>query len=201
MPAYCPYNPARLSAAMAAKHYAEFKGEYDLNIVGVRSLDLQSNAFNDWLCVWHVRANGCVPFYTFQATTDPGVYWRERPENVKGVAMMVPGQYRGLWRLGMHQGAYKALVQNNDVTVYRDGNKDATLSANAAVVETGKFGINCHRARESGASGSVDKWSAGCQVLADADDFAFLLTLCDRQVANGKGSTFTYTLLAESDIK
>lgn len=199
--AYCPYTLARIADAVKSKKYAWFEGEYDLNVVGVRSNDLQSNGFNDWITVSHRRPSGVWAFYGFQATTDPGLYWREHPDNVKGVAMVVPGQYRGLWRRGLHQGKYDALVQAAPVTVYRDGNHDATLNPNAAVVETGMFGINCHRARESGASVNVDKWSAGCQVFADSDDFQFLLTLCARQAVTGNGTAVTYTLLDERDVR
>ncbi|GAG43566.1 unnamed protein product, partial [marine sediment metagenome] len=45
----------------------------------------------------------------------------------------------------------------------------------------------------------VGKWSAGCQVLQDAEHFAFLMTLCER--ARKKfGNSFTYTLLEENDF-
>lgn len=198
---FCPYTCGKIAEAVKAKRYVWFEGEYDLNLVGVRSADLQANTFNDWITVSHRRASGVWAFYAFQATTDPGLYWRENLDNVKGVAMVVPGQYRGLWKRGLHQGKYDALVQAAPVTVFRDGNRDATLAPNAAVVETGLFGINCHRARESGASANVDKWSAGCQVVADSDDFQMLLTLCARQTVTGKGTAFTYTLLDERDIR
>lgn len=201
MPQYCPYTCARIADAVKSRRYAWAEAEYRLNVVGVRSADLQANTFNDWITVSHRRASGTWAFYAFAATTDPGLFWRENPENVKGVAMVVPGQYKDLWKRGLHQNKYPALVQAAHVTVYRDGNRDATLNPDAAVVETGIFGINCHRARESGASAQVDKWSAGCQVFADSDDFAFLLTLVDRQSSSGGGERITYTLLDERDVK
>ena len=201
MPMFCPYTCGKIADAVKAKGYKWFEGQYDLNLVGVRSSDLQANTFNDWLTVSHRRDSGVWAFYAFQATTDPGLYWRENPDNVSGVAMVVPNQYPQLWRLGLHQGKYPALVQNADVTVYRDNDRDKLLQPNAAKTETGKFGINCHRANPDGASQNVDKWSAGCQVLADSDDFGFLYALCQRQIALKKGLTFTYTLLTEADVK
>lgn len=201
MPTYSPYTCGRIADAVKARKYAWFENEYDLNIVGVRSADLQANTFNDWVTVSHKRASGIWAFYAFQATTDPGVFWRENPENVSGVAMLAAGQHRALWRIGLHQGKYPALVQNADAVVYRDSNRDKLLQPDAAKVETGKFGINCHRANPDGASQNVDKWSAGCQVLADSDDFSFLLTLCQRQIVVRKALTFTYTLLNEAEVK
>ena len=79
MPQFCPYTAAKIMVAVNKLGYRWFDGEYDLNIVGVRSSDLQSNTFNDWLTVCHKRASGVWAFYGFQATTDPGTYWRAHP--------------------------------------------------------------------------------------------------------------------------
>lgn len=200
--AHCKYLVDKLISAMERKGYAVFKNEYDLNIVGVRSKDLQANTFNDWICAFHLRKSSDVwAFYALQGTTDPGEYWRTNPENVKGVGAVVPGQYRGLWQRGLHQGKYKALVQVAPVSVYRDANKNSTLELDPAKVEKGVFGINLHRAKlEAGASTRVDKWSAGCQVLAANEDLDLVLRLVELQEQTGGGKTVTYTLLNEADL-
>ena len=53
--------------------------------------------------------------------------------------------------------------------VYRDKNKDNVYDLNDDNVHEGIFGINIHRAtaKKGGKSWRVDKWSAGCQVIAD----------------------------------
>ena len=68
-------------------------------------------------------------------------------------------------------------------------------------VHEGIYGINIHRAtsRAGGKSTQVDKWSAGCQVIADNDDWHEFLDVC--QIAREHwGNSFTYTLIDSSDI-
>ena len=177
---------------------------HDLNIVGIRTKDMTANKFNDWMTVFYIF-DGVWNFFAFPATTDPGTYYRQNPEKVKGTekikgtAILKPGQYRGAFKIGLHRGKYKALVRQKPVTVYRDANRDEILDVSGMAEETGLFGINIHRANPSKASTAVDTWSAGCQVLQDPDHFSFLMVLCER----GKekfGNSFTYTLLEEDDF-
>ena len=50
-----------------------------------------------------------------------------------------------------------------------------------------------------GKSTRVDKWSAGCQVIADNDDWHTFLDICQtaREI---HGNSFSYTLLESKDI-
>lgn len=186
---------------MAKKNYVIFdnKKGHDLNIVGIRSKDMSSNEFNDWITVFYLsRQLWNWNFFSFPATTDPGTFYRRNPINVKGTALLKPGQYRGAYKIGHHRG-YKALQQKKPMTVYRDANRDAVLDTTGVEEDTGMFGINIHHANAFRPSMSVDKWSAGCQVYQDPDHFAFFMTLCER--AREKfGNSFTYTLLQESDF-
>ncbi|WP_444894914.1 hypothetical protein [Microbulbifer sp. SSSA005] len=188
----------QLQTALYKKGFRFFdKGDFNLNLIGIRSADNRANTFNDYLAVaW--RFDGVPHCLVFAATTDPGIYWRENPINVNGTAILVPGQYPGLWQLGLHQGKYRALVQRKPVRVYRDSNRDQVLNQDAPI-DDGLFGINCHRASGTHTSQRVDKWSAGCQVLADPFDFSLLMALCER-AAESWGSTFTYTLIEEGDL-
>ncbi|MCX2834458.1 hypothetical protein [Microbulbifer thermotolerans] len=188
----------QLQTALLRKGYRFFdEGNYNLNLIGIRSGDQTANTFNDWIAVaW--RFDGVPHCLTFPATTDPGLFWREHPANVSGTAIVVPGQYLGLWQIGLHRGQYPALIQRGTVRVYRDNNRDRVLDLDAPV-DTGLFGINCHRASAHCESRQVDKWSAGCQVLAHPKDFALLMALCERAAENW-GRSFTYTLLEEKDL-
>jgi hypothetical protein len=173
-------------------------GDYDLNIIGVRKANGTPNAFDDTLyCIYKV--NGVWQVKQWKITTDPGLYWLNNPMNRMGTAAVVADrQYRSLWQIGLHKGSYKALVQANDVSVHRDTNKDSKVDYDPGNIQTGHFGINCHRATENkGGSIRVDKWSAGCQVFADPDDFAEFLSICDKQVSQRGWTKFTYTLLNE----
>jgi hypothetical protein len=111
---------------------------------------------------------------------------------------MKPGQYRRAYKVGRHKG-YKALQQSGPVTVYRDNNKDSVLDTSGVDEDTGMHAVNIHRASRERVSTRVDKWSAGCQVVQDADHFDFLTTLCERG-ANKFGNSFTYTLLESDDF-
>ena len=198
---------------MKASGYAVFENDvknYNLNIAGIRHTTNVPNAFDDLLCVFW-KYNGAWTLRVFPCTTDPGTYWLKNPENKLGTAIVKEGQYKGVWKLGLHQGKYKALVQKNPITVIRDFDRDNELDYDSGKEETGIFGINCHRANENGKSVNVDKWSAGCQVLQNREifhpenqaekvfEFDYLLHLCDKAKENFSDS-FTYTLLNEKQF-
>ena len=192
-----------IEQVMIRKGYRFFKGVYNLNIIGVRSKESikQENRFDDILIVAFALAtsgyNSSTKFI-FQITTDPGIKSLKAPMNAKGTAILVPGQYRGSHKIGLHQGKYEALVQCAPVKVYRDANKDSILDTDKRTIDTGMFGINIHKAGI--ASVIVDGWSAGCQVLAVEKDYAIFMDLCRKQKLAGYGDKFTYTLLEEKDL-
>ena len=62
------------------------------------------------------------------------------------------------------------------------------------------FGINIHRANKWGTSVQIDKWSAGCQVIASNEDFLEFMTLVEKAKAKW-GNSFTYTLIESRDIE
>lgn len=171
-------------------------GDYNLNIIGIRTDDARTNLFNDWMCL-AFRQNDHEQLLVFACTTDPGNYWLKHPMNVDGTAVLKPGHYRSMFKLGMHRGKYLALTQVGDCTVYRDNNQDKTINTDGES-QYGSFGINIHRASPSGTSTQVDKWSAGCQVIADSGDFDVFMEICKRGGrAFGK---FSYTLLTEQQL-
>jgi len=184
-----------LKKSVKNKGYKWFEsGEYNLNIIGIRTKDTNANRFNDWMCVAYSDGHNDI-LHVFPITTDPGLFYRLEPCNVNGTAILAAGQHRSMWKFGRHKGKYEALVQNTEVTVFRDNDRDAELDTDGDT-ETGYFGINCHHSRRDGRSNQVDKWSAGCQVFASYYDFLFFIALCHR-AADNWGSAFTYTLLEE----
>lgn len=171
----------------------------ELNIAGVRSRETKPNTFNDTIHVFYKREDGEWIHNAFAATTDPGTYWLQSPMNVKGTAILCPGQYIHSHRIGVHRGKYQALVQQNTLTVYRDNNRDSLLDYHISKKDSGIFGINIHRANSKGTTRLVEKHSAGCQVLADVEDFNLLMTLAMRH-KKLYGNHFTYTLLTEDEL-
>ena len=67
--------------------------------------------------------------------------------------------------------------------------------------QTGLFGINIHRATKWGGkkSSKVDKWSAGCQVIAANDDWTLFMKIM-RKARDTWSNNFTYTLIESNDI-
>lgn len=174
------------------------KGIYNLNIIGVRTNNHQPNKFDDIIAVEYRDNNGNIWTYRFKATTEPGTYWLNNPENIKGTAILVPGQYRACYKIGLHQGKYEALVQRKPVKVYRDNNKDSIIDYYTQSIDEGIFGINIHKAGKD--SKQIDKWSAGCQVFANEDNFNFFMELCHLQKKHCGSDIFTYTLINEKDL-
>ena len=199
------YTREQVEAAVKAKGYKWFEsGDYNVNIVGIRNMDAGervTNKFDDHLTVSYMIDNTWY-YEIFDCTTDPGDDWMDKPMNSKGCAILKPGQYPKSHKLRLHQGRYLALGQQNPVTVYRDRDRDGKYDFDESTIDTGLYGISIHRATKHAGKTSkyVDKWSAGCQVIASNDDWHCFLDIC--QTARDKWSNnFTYTLLQSTDLK
>lgn len=186
------------------KGYAYFdNGNYNLNIIGVRSENKNNvtNQFDDFIVVIYNTPTKHGLQRVYPATTEPGLTVMKKPQNYKGTAILVPGQYRGMWRIDSHRGKYKALCQRTKpVLVYRDNNKDDKYDLLPEKIDKGIFGINLHKASSYITPTYVNNYSAGCQVLQNVADFNTIMGLASKQVANGFGNSFTYTLLTESEL-
>lgn len=174
---------------------------YDLNIIGVRnsSSNRVTNKFDDAIVIEYKTPSGVDKRLIYAATTEPGNEYMVHPLS-KGAAILVPGQYRSVYSIDLHKGKYQALCQKAPVKVYRDYNKDQIYDMDPKTIESGIFGINIHRAGRYAESTLVDNWSAGCQVLANPQNFNSLMTLAKQQVKQGLGNKFTYTLITSNDL-
>jgi hypothetical protein len=52
------------------------------------------------------------------------LHWILQP---KSTAILAQGQYKGAYKIGLHQGKYKALVEAKPITVIRDYDRNAKL--------------------------------------------------------------------------
>jgi len=200
------YTRQQIEDTVKAKGYKWFEDvsnkSYDVNIVGVRNnalavADKVTNVFDDHLTISFKDEAGNWKFFCWNATTDPGKKGAQQYHNKKGVARLVPGQYRGVWKVDKHQGKYEALCQRlGNVTVYRDA--DRNLVFEEKVTDTGMFGINIHKAGQD--STWVENWSEGCQVFKRVKDFNEFMAIC-KKAAKIHGNAFSYTLLESTDIK
>ena len=198
----------KIAEVMASKGYKYFTDDnnksYDVNIIGIRNDETKgrvTNAFDDLMTISYKNEDGEWQYHEFNCTTDPGTHWVENILNDRGVAILKPGQYRGSHKLRLHQGKYLALGQKKHMKIYRDANLDGQYDLIEESVKDELIGINIHRAtsRAGNKSSRVDKWSAGCQVIADNDDWHEFLDICQaaREI---HGNSFSYTLLNSNDI-
>jgi hypothetical protein len=200
------YTKEQIEKAVKSKGYVWFNGSngkgYDVNIVGVRNNSPSAykkvtNVFDDFITLTFKDENGVVQYYCWSATTDPGKKGVQQFHNRKGVARLIPGQYRGVWAIDKHQGKYEALRQRNgNVDVWRDGNKD--LIFDEILKDRGMFGINIHKAGRD--SVWVENWSEGCQVFKRVKDFDEFMKICIK-ASKIWGNKFSYTLIESNDIK
>lgn len=199
-----------IQSVMHDKGYKFFyRGLYNLNIIGIRSNESESDKFDDEIHVIYTNQKKEKIHEIFPCTTDPGKYWLLNPMRKKGTIIMVPGQYSGVYKVGMHK-SYKALEQIKPIAYVRDNSKDSKLDFSLYETEVPNrynpsFEItnsktNIHRASKWQNLLKVGRYSAGCQVLQIATDFNKLIKLCEEQENWGQGSTFTYTLLEEKDF-
>jgi len=199
------YTKEQIEKAVKSKGYVWFEDSenksYDVNIVGVRNnhpsvAKKVTNVFDDCLTISFKDASGNWNFFCWSGTTDPGKKGVQQFHNKKGVARLVPGQYRGVYKIDKHQGKYDALCQRNgNVTVWRDANKD--LIFEEKVTDTGMFGINIHKAGQD--SVWVENWSEGCQVFKRVKDFDSFMSIC-KKASKIHGNKFSYTLIESTDI-
>lgn len=197
----------QIIAVLNAKQYQIYDTptiDWNLNIIGIRTVNPTPKKFDDTLAVFH-KFRGIWEIYYYHITTDPSIYYLRHPIAAAGTAILKEGQYKGTYQLDIHKrgkaGAHLALCQRlQPVTVYRDNNRDDNLNLIATKTQTGMFGINIHRGPLS-SNLNVDNWkfSAGCHVFADQRQFSDFLLKC-KAGEKAFGNKFTYTLLHQRDF-
>ena len=197
------YSKEQIQATLIAKGYKWFEDAvnkgYDVNIVGVRNSSTGkkvTNVFDDVITISYKDDKGIWQYHEWMNTTEPGKKGVMEYHNPKGVARLIPGQYRGVWAIDKHRGKYEALCQRNGtVSVFRDNNKDMTFDD--IIRDNGMFGINIHKAGQD--STWVENWSEGCQVFKRVKDFDEFMKIC-KKAAKIHGNHFTYTLIESDNI-
>jgi hypothetical protein len=175
-------------------NYVLKTGVYQLNVFGIRSSGGMTNTFNDIVGALRMNHGNMWEVLLCDATTDPGLYWLQHPMNVAGTAVLMPGQYINSHKTGLHKGQYRALVQCGKLRVWRDKDKDNEYDYTTPQDAT-NTGINIHHAGTN--STVIDKWSAGCQVLAKLIEFDALMEQVNEHIGKGYPDLFDYTLFEE----
>ena len=184
-----------------AKGYKIFTaGNWNVNIIGIRRTG-EPNKFDDTIALVYKDDDGIWITREFAGTTDPGTYWLENPMAMNGTAALVPGQYKA-WKIDKHRGKYDALCQRlAPVKVWRDNDRDHTFDWDSTDddLHEGWYGINIHRASTKRFAVTIDKWSAGCQVIQSYEDWKLFMSIISKS-AQEWGNAFTYTLMEENDV-
>jgi hypothetical protein len=178
---------------------AEKKGhaifENSVNLWFERNSDPVKNRYDDTLHLFIPAKNY---HKEIAVTTEPGAYWLKNPMNGKGCAILKPGQYRGMWKVGKHRGKYMALVQAGPCTVFRDNNKDDIID-DYLPEDAGHFGINYHHGGYD-ESDQINKDSAGCQVARFIAQYLDSMSVIINDVTKF-GNSFTCTLIESKDLE
>ena len=185
--------------ALRLQTFEIYTRPFELNIVGIRADSTIPNRFDDEIHVFFKNNANQWIHYIFPATTDPGTYWLKNLMNPQGTAILMQGQYKEAYQIGLHKGKYYALVQRKPITVLRDYDRNAVLDFYNGRKYTGMFGVNIHHASVNGTTKTVDRYSAGCQVFANINDFNLFMQLCEKH-KQLYGNSFTYTLIDKRAI-
>ena len=198
------YSLDQIKAVIAKKGYVFFdsKVPFNLNFIGVRkTINSVVDTFEDdlYMAYYDQNLNFLVKRYNF--TTKPGLCILQHPINADGAFILVPGQYRHAFKLGLHHGTYECLVQAIALPGYRDNNKDGKFDYDPATIVPGSVndGIHCHHGSVFHTDYPVGPYSAGCQVVEIFNEYQNevlptwkeSLTLSD---------ALTYTLLEDKDF-
>jgi hypothetical protein len=196
---------------MDNKKIHEFIGQYfidnklpieEITLIGIRdSKDQEKDVINDYLGFWTK-----TELFLCKGTTEPGVFWvKDKAErNKQGTFHLLEGFHEKIWSIGIHKG-YEALTnqypQCKPTKGWRDVNYDFTRDAKDVVV-CDYFGINFHRMHPISIVDKIGKYSAGCQVVQDAKDLAYVLTNIKNTKAykKDKKATFNYMLFKIDEV-
>jgi hypothetical protein len=188
--------------ALGKKNHAFFtNGDHNINVISVRSASGKADTFDDFMnVIYKIGGEWVVDSYVM--TTEPGTKILNRPIVKGGTAILIPEQYRGVYKIDIHGGKrkYTALCQRHGkVKIWRDDNRDKRPDYTGPVHE-GMFGINIHRHWGSDEREYTGGVSAGCQVFQSSKDFYEFMDTCNKS-ADRYSNKFTYTLLNEVDLE
>lgn len=189
------FTPEQVLEVFKKKGYSVDSTIGGRNMFGIRNNDALADTFDDSIGILWMNPNTSNwDILQFDATTDPGSYYRLKPMNVNGSAIIIPGQYKNVYKIGLHQG-YSAMQQVAPIDYVRDNNKDKILDFLYKKIGFKKYreiaATNIHHASNTSKSTLDFNWSAGCQVIADIKDFqTFMNTMRE-----GTKFLYDYTLL------
>lgn len=198
----------RLIAYCQEKNYKIAQGAGEKNIIYVEGMypdgklnDDAPNVWNDARLVIEFKKDLPEIVGAWEATTEPGKYYTQKPLNVAGAARIAFGQYQA-WQIGNlgQKEPQVALIQTGGaVKVYRDLNQDGLRIGDR--LETGFFGINQTGASDA-PSNDIGIWSAGSLVGRTRDGHQQFIRLCKQDPRYLKNNQYIFqtTVIAGDDL-
>ena len=171
-----------------------FREPNSINLFAVRTNENEANTFNDWGGAFYWDDKGKRHDLIIPITTDAGVYYRLKPMNKLGTAILVHNkQYRSCYQL-MDKGhmGQKAFKQIKPMDYWRDNDKDSKLETEGKIY-TEIAATNFHY---MGKGNLVNNWSAGCQG-ASFENMNRLYAFVEVQSSR----VYSYTLLHETILQ
>tara|TARA_R110002051_G_scaffold20390_2_gene55709 strand:+ start:320 stop:895 length:576 start_codon:yes stop_codon:yes gene_type:complete len=189
--------PLLLKRVQAQGYKVFTKGKYNLNIIGVRHRG-RPNEFDDIIALVYRDETGGWVTREFSCTMDPGEFWTNNPMRTSGTAVLCPGQYKS-YSIDKHRGQYDALCQRlGPVKVWRTPAGEKIEWDSFDEGKAGNYSINIHSSG-SHLSTEVNRWSAGCTVLADPLEWHTFMEVVKKS-ASLWGNAFTFTVLEEENV-
>ena len=202
---------------------------YYINLVGIRNQyegEKYSNVFKDRMWAIWKDDTGKWQSQNWAISTIPGLYYTNNPKQTmkqwcisidpktnkpwraEGLGIMVPGQYRDIYRLeeavpgkkGFWESPY--FMVNGGQYTYRDQNWNSDIitfsNKSTALKNLDPYsGMLIHRGFGGGVT--VNNWSQGCQVFSKEGDYKQLIDYARYHITK-HGNKFNYTLLEGKDV-
>jgi len=193
---------------MKREGYQVFTGKGNYNIVYIEGMSLdetandnEPNEFNDLRMVIEVVNDQPRIVNKWEATTEPGIYYTENPQDFRGAFRIQAGQYTA-WQLDYHWGSggdvQEALIQVKPISGYRDYYQKYTRDGD---VYTGFYDINQHHANDSSFD-NIGLYGAGClvgQTKAGHEEFLEILR-SDIRYQKNPNFVFTTTVILANTL-
>jgi hypothetical protein len=193
-------TPKEVKELYKAHKYPLFeKGDFNLNLFGIRSPNRVADSFDDTIGCFY-KHKGEEKVLLIPATIDAGAFYMKNPMNPDGCAFVCEGYYPGLWYWGKYH-AKNALIQKGIVKYYRDNNRDLIIDLDPKTLRTGgaEIGYFLHPHFQPGNTATrVANSSAMCAVPQSNDDFNKLFYLVQMQVNSGHGNSFSWAVFGSS---
>lgn len=193
---------------MKRQGYQVFIGKGNYNIIYIEGMGLDGkpndnkpNKFNDLRLVIEVINGKPRIINKWEATTEPGIYYTENPQDVMGAFRIKPGQYTA-WEIGYHWGnggdVQEGLVQIKPISGYRDLYKRYKREGK---IYTGLYDINQHHGNNLPLD-DISFYGAGCLVGRTSAGHQEFMEIIKRDVRYKKHDfVFTTTIILANSLQ